>query len=162
MNARRNAEMALFPAAIFDLMRAAAPVVGECTDREMTDFNHVRDGCKAAMDNTLLGLTDKEKRKHMRRVDSLVQDMARIWNGNEIAKTLMAFFYILKDLTDHEYLNLHEGSPFADAMTTLLSALESWFDKSKLDRSAQKQARKILALLMNERGLFSGFKGDLT
>lgn len=162
INARRNAERAMFPAAIYDLTRAALPAVGECTELEMTDYNHVMNSAKAALDETLTGLNDKEKVKHMRRVQSLLDTTAKVWNGNVIAKTMMIFYYIIHDLNEHDYMHVIEGSAFADAMMTLLDSLGPWFEQTKLDKSANKQARHLMALLQKDCGLFSGFKGELT
>lgn len=163
INQRRNVEYALLPALIFSLAEGARPdVAPDATEQEMADYERVVSGCAAAVTESLHGLTPKQARQHHDRVMRAKRDFDAICDGNTIAKSMMILFYILKDLTDHEYLWLNEGTPFADAMMTVIDALQPWFAKNKLDRSAQKQARHVLAMFMQKHGLFSGFKGELT
>lgn len=68
-------------------------------------------------------------------------------------KVAAAIYYFLKDLTDTGYLELWEGSPVAEAAALYLPLIEHVFEEDRLDKSAQKQAKKILARLQN-KGLY--------
>jgi hypothetical protein len=68
-------------------------------------------------------------------------------------KVAAAIYYFLKNLIDSEYLELWEGSPVAEAAAMYLPMIEHVFENVKLDESAQKQARRILAKLQ-ERGYY--------
>ena len=68
-------------------------------------------------------------------------------------KVAAAIYYFLKDLTDTGYLELWEGSPVAEAAALYLPLIEHVFEEDKLDKSAQKQAKKMLSKLQS-KGLY--------
>lgn len=68
-------------------------------------------------------------------------------------KVAAAIYYFLKEITDTGYLELWEGSPVAEAAALYLPLIEHVFEEEKLDKSAQKQAKKMLSKLQS-KGLY--------
>lgn len=87
------------------------------------------------------------------KVDKLHSDIMGEYENQRADKVAAAVFYFLKDLTDSGYLELWEGSPVAEAAALYVPMIEHVFEEHKLDESAQKQARRILAKLQ-EKGYY--------
>jgi hypothetical protein len=87
------------------------------------------------------------------KVDKLHADVMGEYENQRADKVAAAVFYFLKDLTDSGYLELWEGSPVAQAAELYVPMIEHVFEEHKLDESAQKQARRILAKLQ-EKGYY--------
>lgn len=86
-------------------------------------------------------------------IDRLHCQVMADYDKDRADKISAAIYYFLKDLTDSGYLELWEGSPMAEAASIYLPMIEHVFDETKLDASAQKQARRILAKLQ-EKGYY--------
>jgi hypothetical protein len=88
-------------------------------------------------------LTTKHKHKVIRRTERIYGEAILPFQGERSDKVGLILFYFLKDLIDRELLILYEGTPFADAMEMTLPMLHHAFDIPELDKSAQKQARRL-------------------
>lgn len=88
--------------------------------------------------------TRKVAAKHIDRLHAKVMGS---YENQRADKVATAIYYFLKHLTDTGYLELWEGSPVAEAAELYLPMIEHVFEETKLDASAQKQARRILSKL---------------
>lgn len=103
----------------------------------------------------LVGLMPKDEIKIARRIERTVDAIARPYDGQPAIKLALVLFYFLSDLVEREVLELWEGSAFGEAWKLLEPMFAHGFEEERLDKSAQKQARKLLESLKRE-GLYSG------
>jgi hypothetical protein len=88
-----------------------------------------------------------------RQIDRVHAQVMDEYDQQRADKVATAIYYFLKELTDSGYLELWEGSPVAQAVAIYLPMIEHVFEEQKLDASAQKAARRIIAKLQ-ERGYY--------
>lgn len=67
--------------------------------------------------------------------------------GATVGKMGLISFHLLRVLLDCEYLVMPGGSPMSDAMDEMLPLLDEAYQEEALDRSARKQARRVLGHL---------------
>lgn len=85
-----------------------------------------------------------------KQIDRLHAQVMSGYDQTRADKMAAAIFYVLKDLTDTGYLELWEGSTVAQAAEIYVPMIEHVFDETKLDESAQKQAKRILRTLQTK------------
>jgi hypothetical protein len=75
-----------------------------------------------------------------------------------VAKFGLVVFYVLDNIRRHGQLNFPEGGPLDSAITAILAedgTISEFANVKPIDDSAQKQARKVFALIQAE-GFFPG------
>lgn len=86
-----------------------------------------------------------------KKVETVHEKAALALMMRDPVKDGMVLYYFLETyLLKTGFLELQEGSAFAEAMRLVLPYLESFFAEALLDASAQKQARHLLELLQAE------------
>jgi len=86
-------------------------------------------------------------------IDRLHNSVMAEYDNHRADKVAASIYYFLKEITDSGYLELWEGSPVAEAAEMYLPMIEHVFGEEKIDQSAQKQSRRILAHLQ-KRGYY--------
>lgn len=95
----------------------------------------------------IVDLAPRLQGKLARRIERTVEEIGRYFDGQDNLKVALCLYYFLADLLEREILVLFEGSAMAEAMALLLPMMEHGFGRERLDASAQKQARRLLARL---------------
>lgn len=125
-------------------------------------FKETRDLLIQASNEALEGVyPPKKEMALLRRIERLHKEIAEPYTKGEEAdprKIGIIAFYLLQHLVETETLLVPEESSFGKALETMLPALspaegasdEEIVDYDRLNRSAQKQARKILKNLQKE------------
>lgn len=116
-------------------------------------LKQMQDLLQRACFEPLEGLNAPVARVVGNKIDKLHAEVMQEYESHRADKVAAAVFYFLKDLTDTGYLELWEGSPVAKAAELYIPMIEHVFEENKLDESAQKQARRILAKLQ-EKGYY--------
>lgn len=140
---------------------AAMDVVINGVAEQDDEYRATLEHLMRAMEDALDGLPDAKKSSLLRRgrrlhADTFAPCMAE---GQQVAKTGLVLFYILRWLTDVDYLVIAPGCAMDRALAFLLPALQHAVEIEDLDRSARKQARKIFARLQ-WLGYYAGIPVD--
>ena len=93
--------------------------------------------------------------KIVRRAKRLHDEILDVFEGQRFDKIGLAFFFVLKAVTDCDYMQLGEESAMRKGAELLLDALEPTLEIEPVVASARKQARKLLSKL-NKCGYFQG------
>lgn len=111
------------------------------------------------MDDALAGQPYRRREKLMSRsTDALRTATAEHrQSGKLVAKFGLSVFYLLRNLVDQGYVGFENDSPFTLALDTILPALEEHTSEEDLDKSAQKQARRLFTALQRD-GYYQGAK----
>lgn len=117
------------------------------------DIEKLRSLLRFACMSPLDGLKPSIAKLVARQIDSMHNAATDGLERTRADKVAAAVYYFLKDLTDTGYLELWEGSPVAEAAELFLPMIEHVFEEEKLDKSAQKHAKKILMKLQS-KGLY--------
>jgi hypothetical protein len=119
----------------------------------LAEIARLRTLLKAACFEPLNGLSRNAALVLSRQIDRVHAQVMEEYDQQRADKVATAIYYFLKELTDSGYLELWEGSPVAEAAAIYLPMIEHVFEEQKLDASAQKAARRIIAKLQ-ERGYY--------
>jgi hypothetical protein len=71
------------------------------------------------------------------------------------AKVGLSVYYFLKNLIMQDLYDIPEGSSLEEAMDITLNALQEWVKEDRLDKSAFKEAQRILKRLQTD-GYYQG------
>lgn len=138
----------MFAVAVMDVF--AFEVGNEDGPRQLARLRELLlEACHAPME----GLAPKVRSVVNSQIDRMHRHAMDEYDQQRADKVAAAVFYFLKDLTDSGYLDLHEGSPVAEAASIYIPAIEHVFGEARLDASAQKAARRIL-MKLQARGYY--------
>jgi hypothetical protein len=149
MNDRQRVEALFFPLVMKSILESAG----------QRDAGY--DACIRALDAaaaTILRREDQKRRASLMRRVMRLHDTATDPNrkdGVSVLKIGMTIYYVLQAVLGSGYLELEEGSDLARAISAIIENFDDAFGEKKLDASAHKQARKMLATLHRE-GYFQG------
>lgn len=109
------------------------------------------------MDDALSGMSPDRAEKLLARSSRALGKATRerTREGSLVAKFGLSVFYLLRNLVDQGYVGFENDSPFTLALETILPALEEHTVEVNLDKSAQKQARRLFEALKRE-GYYDG------
>lgn len=145
LNDRQRVEIAVPARLVFGL------AVCKCfSDPDHDDVKRLQDLLLRACIEPLDGLQEREGKKIARRVERVVDEAAKDFDQQPAVKIAMSLFYFLEHLLATGYLELWEGSPMGEAMSLLMPMFDHGFEKHRQDRSAQKQARRLLQHLQRQ------------
>lgn len=151
MNDRHRVEIMLICAALWSIMEGASPDPGESSEKSLADYNNVMQGLESAANEPVDGLADAHANKLRRRALRAARVIEVESNGQTIAKSALAMYYLIEGLIQEGKIEVWEGSPFGDAMTALMESVSRFIHgKEKVDRSAEKMARRIREKLGRE------------
>lgn len=102
--------------------------------------------CTEALDD----LPEKAGSKIARRIERIHEAVTKDMDDQAAAKVGLTIYYFVKDLIDREVLVLWDGSAFGEAINTMIPMFDYAFDVERMDKSARKQARRLLELLQRE------------
>lgn len=141
-------------------IRFFGSVVEHGADREHTDVDRFRSIFRQAEFDVVGNLPEKKKQAILRRSWRIHDDVIKPYRDAQIAvaKFGLIVFYVLDKLRQQGLFHLVDGSPLDTAVSALLSeegTLVQFANITKIDQSAQKQARRMLAQLQ-ENGLYLG------
>lgn len=115
---------------------------------------------KDAEDDVLVGVNAKKadglKRRAWRLHDVILKPFRQ--EETAVSKFALIVFYVLDHVRKHGQLNITEGGPLDLAISSVLAEDGTVVEQAnieKVDNSAQKQARKLFALIQNE-GYYRG------
>lgn len=146
LSERRRVELAL-PANLMHRAVSAAiePDIRSEDDREVISLLR-----QAAME-PLDGLNAGERRRLIRRIDRMGEEVMETLVGGSRAKGFLALTLWLKGILDDGTLVLVAGSAFDQAMTAILATMQDNPDVIEaVDRSATKAARRIADMLRRQ------------
>lgn len=123
------------------------------------ELNKMRKLLATASIEPLQNLNQQSRLVLSRQIDRVHAQVMKEYDQHRADKVATAVYYFLKELTDTGYLELWEGSPVAEAAAIYLPMIEHVFEETRLDASAQKQARRIIQKLQ-ERGYYQGATTD--
>lgn len=106
--------------------------------------------CALACCEPIEDLPPRERGKLARRIERVVNEAIKPWEGQPAIKIAMTIYHFLRDLTDREVLVLWEGSAMGQTMDLLFPMFEHGFACERQDASAQKQARRLLTFLQGQ------------
>ncbi|MGU3387206.1 hypothetical protein ACLBYG_22040 [Methylobacterium sp. D53M] len=109
--------------------------------------------CALACREPIQDLPVREHGKLARRIERVVNEAIKPWEGQPAIKIALTIYHFLRDLTDREVLVLWEGSAMGQTMDLLFPMFEHGFACERQDASAQKQARRLRGFL-EDRGYF--------
>lgn len=130
-------------------------------------FKQTKDLLVKACDEALDGIyPDNKKMSLLRRIERVHLEMVQPYlkaDNPDPRKIGIIAFYLLQHLLDTEFLVLSDESPFMLALNHMLPALSPWEgstpeeeqDYERLNKSAQKQVRRVLQHLQAE-GYYKG------
>lgn len=148
LSERQRVELAIPARMIFGL------VCGQIfSDPTAPEVEKIKKLMAQACIEPLDGLTPKKVGQVARRIERLHDEVAEMIDQASALKVSLAFFYLLDDLIRRGVLVLWEGSAFGEAITLMTPMFAYGFEEAKVDKSAQKTARKIIAHLQ-EQGYF--------
>ncbi|WP_018261344.1 hypothetical protein [Methylobacterium sp. WSM2598] len=93
--------------------------------------------------------------KILRRSARAALEAVRSIDSQAGLKLAMVLYYFVADLIDAGHLDLAEGSPVHEALDLFVLLCREGWGESRLDASAQKQARHLLAALQ-KAGWYGG------
>lgn len=136
---RQRVELAL-PARL--MLMAVQVALG---DDEDAASKEILADLRSACVQPIADLTAKDQGRLARRIERTSQGLVAEFNRKTSAgKVAMSVFYFIEAAIEHGFIELFEGSPMANATNKVLVMLNPDFEKAELDRSAQKQGKKIL------------------
>lgn len=143
MSDRNRIEVLLPPQLMIAVLTAGVE------DQEDEVFKRCYRNLQLASVEPLLGLMPKEQQKLGKRCVKLHLEITAPYRGEneEVAKVGLINFYVIKAIVDSGYLNYEEGSPLDLGIQDFITGIEPHAQIERKDRSAQKQARKVLAHL---------------
>lgn len=118
----------------------------------------------AAINEPLRDLTDADRAKVARRVHRVLTDLMVRYEGKTIAIPLLTLHRFLSVLIDKGLMELHAGTPFADAWDALTEALVSRDENvASLEAEAnRRQAGADCVLWLKELNAQGYYRGALT
>lgn len=110
------------------------------------DAKEARACLKQASDEVVADLSDKQRASLARRVArvhlEITEEHRRI--AARVDKVGLIAYYLIKAITDCDYLVIPDGSAMSRGLAYMLRALEPSANIERLDQSAQKASRKML------------------
>ncbi|VTZ27853.1 conserved hypothetical protein [Methylocella tundrae] len=152
---KARVELALPALVMFDVMTAGVDDPASPEAREAIDL------FAQAAEEPFADLLPPKRRSLERRAERLFEDVMRQHRqeGALVAKAGLVWFYALQRIVAQDYLVLHEGSAMARGMDLIMPALQPAANEPALNRSAEKQAVRLLKRL-NWLGYYEGVSLD--
>lgn len=141
---RQRVELAIPARLVFGLV-----CCNPFSDPDAPEVEKIKNLMMQACVEPLDGLPEKKVGQLARRIERLHDEIADMVDQASSLKVSMAFFYMLEHLIERGVLVLWEGSAFGEAITMMTPMFVHGFEEAKVDKSAQKTARKILATLQS-------------
>ena len=139
-----------------DLMpvRLFSSVIGYGADREDDGIKQLISTFRQAESDIVGGLPEKKKHSIIRRSWRIHDDLIKPYHDAQIAvaKFGLIVFYVLDKLREQRLFHLVDGSPLDVAISAILhedGTIVQFANIKKIDESAQKQARRMLAQLQD-------------
>jgi len=146
MNDRQRIEAAIMPALIYAVVKNMD--IYQKSEDEVYSHKFITDTAyNAYAVEPIAGLMPKHQAQIRRRLNRVYQEVAPILNEFSNGKCMMVIYYMFEELIQQERLSVYEGTDFAKAMELFMDSIQYLFDREKLDKSAQKQADKILGVI---------------
>jgi hypothetical protein len=123
-----------------------AIILAGVEDRETEEFKYLKENAVQAASEVLADLSPNKAGSLARRTQALHNEAMApfLTEGVLYGKLGLIVFYFIKAITESGYLRYEEGSPFENAALAFMEALQEHASVAAMDRSAQKQARKLL------------------
>lgn len=124
----------------------------------LTTLEMIKSACFEPLD----GLLAKDKLSLARRIDRVFAEVIEPLTSTDkqivtIGKAGLVIYYFIVDLVEREYLVLYADTPMAKVIEAILPDLTPLANIAGVDRSAQKQAAKLLSRL-NELGYYGSLR----
>jgi hypothetical protein len=148
---RQRVEALLIPQMMWGIVKAGVD------DFEAESFKRCLSHLVHAMAEPVEGLDANEKRKIIMRTGRAHLEITEPYrnNGTRVEKVALMVFFLLKSITDCEYMLIGEGSHMEDALDVFLPVIEPSAGEAPLYASACKHAAKMLDHLQR-LGYFAG------
>jgi hypothetical protein len=121
-------------------------------------LSQIQTACMEPLD----GLLPKEKLRLARRIDRVFSEVidplvSKGENTVTAGKAGLVIYYFIVDLVDQGILELYSDTPMANAIEMMLPELTPLIEIKGVDRSAQKQATKLITRL-REMGYYGSLR----
>jgi hypothetical protein len=148
---RQRVESLLIPQMMWGIVKAGVD------NFEAESFKRCLSHLVRAMAEPVEGLDASEKRKIILRTGRAHLQVTEPYrnNGTRVEKVALMVFFLLKSITDCEYLVIGEGSHIEEALDVFLPVIEPSAGEAPLYASACKHAAKMLDHLQR-LGYFAG------
>ena len=148
---RQRVEALLIPQMMWGIVKAGVD------DFEADKFKRCLSHLVHAMAEPVNGLDINEKRKIIMRTGRAHLEITEPYrnNGTRVEKVALMVFFLLKSITDCEYMVIGEGSHMEDALDVILPVIEPSAGEAPLYASARKHAARMLDHLQR-LGYFGG------
>jgi hypothetical protein len=148
---RQRVEALLIPQMMWGIVKAGVD------DFKAANFNRCLSHLVQAMDEPVKGLDFNEKRKIFVRTGRAHLEITEPYrnNGTRVEKVALMVFFLLKSITDCEYMMIGKGSHMEEALDVFLPVIEPSAGEAPLCASARKHAAKMLDHLQR-LGYFAG------
>lgn len=126
-------------------------------NREGDEFKQCQKLLVAAMGEPLVGLGERERMKLCRRAGRAHLEVTEPYRteGARCDKIALIVYFLIKSVTDCDYMVVGEGSNVQRALDFYIPAIEHMVEEPALYRSSKKHSRKVLAHLQR-LGYFAG------
>jgi hypothetical protein len=137
---RQRVEALLIPQMMWGIVKAGVD------DFEAENSKHCMSHLVHAMAEPVEGLDANEKRKIIMRTGRVHLEVTEPYrnNGTRVDKVALMVFFLLKSITDCEYMVIGEGSHMEEALGVFLPAIEPSACEAPLYASARAHAAKML------------------
>ena len=134
-----------------------AVVEAGVADRTLPEFQECQHLLIDAMNEPVAGVAVKDRGKLIRRAGRAHLDVTEPYRreGSRCDKVALIVYFLVRSVTDCDYLIIGEGSNVARALDLFLPAIAHMVDESRLFESGRKHARKVLDHLQR-LGYFGG------
>lgn len=149
---RQRVESLLFPQMLWAVVEAGV------ADKTQSDFQECQRFLREAMEEPLCGLDDKERGKIVRRTGRVHLGITAPYRTESTPlcdKIGLIVYFLIKAVTDCDYLVIPADSAIQRALDLYLPAIEHLTEESALFASSRKHARKVLEQLQR-LGYFGG------
>jgi len=148
---RQRVEALLIPQMMWGIVKAGVD------DLEAESFKHCMSHLVHAMAEPVDGLDANQKRKIVMRTGRTHLEITEPYrnNGTPVDKVALMVFFVLKSITDCEYMVIGEGSHMAKALDFFLPVIAPSAGDAPLYASARKHAAEMLDHLQR-LGYFAG------
>lgn len=145
----------LLPIRLFE-----AVIIHGINDPDGPEATQILDWLHKAENDVLAGVEVKKAASIARRSWRLHDAILKPYQDSKaaVAKFALVVFYVLDNIRRHGQLQFSEGGPLDNAISAVLAedgTVTELANVPKIDESAQKQARKMFAIIQAE-GFFQG------
>lgn len=143
---RQRRELAIIPRIIWAVIVQDSAVQAD----DARDIERLRSAMSHVCMEPLDGLDETRSRRIANQIERATEAVVGDLEGQPNAKVIAICWHVLAHLIEHGALEIHEGTPMAEAAEILEPAFAHIYAEPVMARSIDKQARRLLDKLHRE------------